>query len=102
MLGQSETALLIDNRSLSQLSQGITTEITGEGNSIAPQNALTLADIAPELEHYHLKVDWTDLNGYFGRLERAGTPLNIGTYVGALRFDRRFWAMRIVLLIPDN
>ena len=43
MLGQSETALLIDNRSLSKLAQGITTEITGEGGSIAPQNELTIA-----------------------------------------------------------
>src|SRR5215468_3165835 len=38
MLGQSELSLLIDNRSLSKLSQGITTEITGEGGSVAPQN----------------------------------------------------------------
>ena len=38
MLGQSETSLLIDNRSLSKISQGITTEITGEGGSIAPQD----------------------------------------------------------------
>ena len=83
MLGQSEDALLIDNRSLSKLSQGITTEITGEGQSIAPQDALTLAPLQPALEPYHLKVDWTDLNGYFNRLEKSGTPLNIGTYVGA-------------------
>jgi len=83
MLGQSETALLIDNRSLSKLSQGITSEITGEGNSAAPQNALTLAELQPELDHYHLTVDWTTLDGYFTRLEKSGTPLNIGTYVGA-------------------
>jgi len=83
MLGQSETALLIDNRSLSKLSQGITSEITGEGNSIAPQNALTLSNLHPELDHYHLTVDWTTLDGYFSRLEKTGTPLNIGTYVGA-------------------
>jgi dihydroorotase/N-acyl-D-amino-acid deacylase len=76
-------ALLIDNRSLSKLSQGITTEITGEGASIAPQNATTLASLAPELDRYHLKVDWTTLDGYFARLERSGTPLNLGTYVGA-------------------
>jgi N-acyl-D-amino-acid deacylase len=83
MLGQSEMALLIDNRSLSKLSQGITSEITGEGGSIAPQNELTLAPLQPALEHYHLKVDWTTLDGYFSRLEKSGTPLNIGTYVGA-------------------
>jgi dihydroorotase/N-acyl-D-amino-acid deacylase len=82
-LGQSETALLIDNRSLSKLAQGITTEITGEGASIAPQDPLTLAALQPALEPYHLKVDWTDLRGYFRRLEKNGTPLNIGTYVGA-------------------
>jgi N-acyl-D-amino-acid deacylase len=47
MLAQSEMALLIDNRSLSNLSQGITSEMTGEENSIALQNALTLSDPAP-------------------------------------------------------
>jgi N-acyl-D-amino-acid deacylase len=84
MLGQSEIALLIDNRSLSKLSQGITTEITGEGGSIAPQNKNTLASLQPELEQqFHLKIDWTTLAGYFERLEKNGTPLNIGTYVGA-------------------
>ena len=83
MLGQSEAALLIDNRSLSKLSQGITTEITGEGGSIAPQSDLTLKALQPELEHYSLKVDWTTLDAYFKRLEKNGTPLNIGTYVGA-------------------
>jgi dihydroorotase/N-acyl-D-amino-acid deacylase len=83
MLGQSETALLIDNRSLSKLSQGITTEITGEGGSIAPQNDKTLAPMKPFLDQYHLTIDWTTLDGYFRRLEKSGTPLNIGTYVGA-------------------
>jgi N-acyl-D-amino-acid deacylase len=83
MLGQSEDALLIDNRSLSKLSQGITSEITGEGSSIAPQNEKTVAPLKPVLEHYKLTVDWTTLDGYFGRLKKQGTPLNIGTYVGA-------------------
>lgn len=83
MLGQSETALLLDNRSLSKLSQGITSEITGEGGSIAPQNEKTLAPMKPFLEHYHLTVDWTTLDGYFRRLEKQGTPLNLGTYVGS-------------------
>jgi N-acyl-D-amino-acid deacylase len=83
MLGQSEAALLIDNRAISKLSQGITTEVTGEGGSIAPQNEHTLASLRPFLEHYRLKVDWTDLAGYFKRLESVGTPLNLGTYVGA-------------------
>lgn len=83
MLGQSESALLLDNRSLSKLSQGITSEITGEGGSIAPQNEKTLAPLKPFLDHFHFTVDWTTLDGYFRRLEKQGTPLNIGTYVGS-------------------
>ncbi len=83
MLGQSETSLLIDNRALSKLSQGITSEITGEGQSAAPQDERTLAPLKPFLDHFHLTVDWTDMNGYFERLERSGTALNLGTYVGA-------------------
>jgi N-acyl-D-amino-acid deacylase len=82
MLGQSEASLLIDNRSLSKVSQGITTEITGEGGSISPQTDLTLAPLQPMLDHYKLMVDWSTLDGYFKRLEKSGTPLNIGTYVG--------------------
>jgi len=83
LLGQSEAALLIDNRSLSKLSQGITTEITGEGGSIAPQNERTIAESRRMMAQFHLNVDWTTLDGYFKHLERTGTPLNIGTYVGA-------------------
>src|SRR5207245_8018407 len=83
MLGQSEISLLLDNRSLSKLSQGITTEITGEGGSIAPQNRKTIAPQKAFLDHYKLTVDWTTLDGYFRRLEKQGTPINIGTYVGS-------------------
>jgi N-acyl-D-amino-acid deacylase len=35
------------------------------------------------LAHYKLTADWKTLDGYFQRLEKSGTPLNIGTYVGA-------------------
>src|SRR5689334_15916681 len=83
MLGQSETALLIDNRSVSKLAQGITSEITGEGGSIAPQHALTIAAAQPGLDPYHLKIDWSTLAEYWQRLEKKGTPINIGTYGGA-------------------
>jgi N-acyl-D-amino-acid deacylase len=83
MLGQSEVSLLLDNRSLSKLSQGIVTEITGEGGSIAPQNEKTIAPQKTFLDQYKLTVDWTTLDGYFRRLEKQGTPLNIGTYVGS-------------------
>src|SRR5437588_11454805 len=83
MLEQSEWNLLIDKQAFSKLTQGITTGITGEGGSIAPQNEQTLADRRDFLQHYHLTVDWHDLDGYFSRLERQGAGINLGTYVGA-------------------
>ncbi len=83
MLGQSELNLLVDKRAVSKLTQGITTEITGEGESVAPQNDRTIAAQRDFLEHFHLTVDWRDLNGYFERLERQGSGINLGTYVGA-------------------
>jgi N-acyl-D-amino-acid deacylase len=95
MLGQSEISLLLDNRSLSKLSQGITTEITGEGGSIAPQSEKTISAAKPFLDQYKLSVDWTTLDGYFRRLERQGTPLNIGTYVGSAQ-------VREVVIGEDN
>jgi len=44
MLGQSETNVLVDNRVLSKISQGITTEVTGEGGSVAPLTDLLVVD----------------------------------------------------------
>jgi dihydroorotase/N-acyl-D-amino-acid deacylase len=83
MLGQSEINLLIDNRSYSKLSQGITTEITGENLTVFPQSPTTLAAAKPALDAEKLKLDWTTLDGYFRRLEEHGTPLNLGMYVGS-------------------
>jgi len=88
MLEQSEWNLLIDRQAVSKLTQGITTGITGEGVSIAPQNDATLADRRDFLEHYHLTADWRDLDGYFRRLEKQGSGINLGTYVGATQVRR--------------
>jgi dihydroorotase/N-acyl-D-amino-acid deacylase len=83
MLGQSEFTLLVDPRVPSKLYQGITTEITGEGQSIAPVNAAIAAAQATVYSHYRIQRDWTDLGGYFARLEKQGIGINFGTYVGA-------------------
>ena len=71
MLGQSELNLLIDPRAESKLRQGITTEITGEGDTIAPLNDRIKKDAADFASHYHLTLDWLDLENYFHRLEKA-------------------------------
>jgi N-acyl-D-amino-acid deacylase len=83
MLGQSELTILVDPRLPSKIYQGITTEITGEGNSAAPMIGHARTEAAPTLDHYGLKADWQTLGEYFARLERQGIGINLASYVGA-------------------
>jgi dihydroorotase/N-acyl-D-amino-acid deacylase len=83
MLGQSEFTILVDPRLPSKIYQGITTEITGEGNSAAPMTGHARVEAAQTLEHYGLKADWQTLGEYFSRLERQGIGINLASYVGA-------------------
>ena len=83
MLGQSETNVLIDNRVLSKVTQGITTEVTGEGGSVAPLTDALVQDDSAWMKKYNVQEDWRDLNGYFAHLERTRSTVNIATFVGA-------------------
>ena len=83
MLGQSEHVILVDNRAMSKISQGITTEINGEGESAAPLNDKILKELKPFFDSNNLTADWTDYNGYFARVEKNMTAINLGSYVGA-------------------
>ena len=84
LLGQSEFFLLVDNRAASKVYQGVTTEITGEGSSIAPLNDAMTDAARPLYEHYRLIVDFRTLGEYFDRLAtRAHPAINLGSFVGA-------------------
>ncbi len=83
MMGQSETNVLIDNRVLSKITQGITTEVTGEGGSVAPLTDKLVLDDSDAMKKWHYREDWRDLSGYFAQLEKQGSTLNIATFVGA-------------------
>ena len=83
MLGQSETSVLIDNRALSKITQGITTEVTGEGGAVAPLTNRLVALDSEVMKRYNLAEDWRDLDGYFAHLARSGSAINIATFVGA-------------------
>ena len=83
MLGQSELTMLVDPHVPSKVFQGITTEITGEGDSVAPVNEAIARENAKAYEHYGIKRDWSDFTGYFARLERQGIGINLASYVGA-------------------
>jgi N-acyl-D-amino-acid deacylase len=83
LLGQSELTVLVDPRAESKIRQGITSELTGEGISPAPMNDAWVHEKEDWLRKYRLRIDWTDLRGYFRRLRRARPAINVGVMVGA-------------------
>ena len=88
MLGQSELTILVEPRLPSKIFQGITTEITGEGGSVAPiSDALVQTDKAG-YEHLKIDPDWRTLRQYFARLDKQGMGINLATYVGATQVRR--------------
>lgn len=88
MLGQSELTILVDPRLPSKIYQGITTEITGEGGSVAPLNDSLIRADHDSYEHFKLTADWHTLSEYFARLEKQGMGINFATYVGATQVRR--------------
>ena len=83
LLGQSEFFVLVDPRAASKVTQGITTEVSGEGESIAPLNDALRRENADVYRRYGIEPDWTTLDDYFHTLERRGTAINIATFVGS-------------------
>jgi N-acyl-D-amino-acid deacylase len=88
MLGQSELTILVDPRLPSKIYQGITTEITGEGNSVAPTVDAILAADRANYEHYKITPDWRTFRQYFARIEKQGMGINLASYVGATQVRR--------------
>jgi len=81
--GQSEFNVLVDNRAASKITQGVTTEITGEGSSIAPVNDRMKKENEEVAKKYGVTVDWSTLDEYFKHFERTKSAINLGTFVGA-------------------
>ncbi|HLH17568.1 MAG TPA: D-aminoacylase [Bryobacteraceae bacterium] len=88
MLGQSELTILVDPHLPSKIYQGITTEITGEGNSIAPLNESIIKADRVTYEHYKVLPDWHTFGEYFTRLRQQGMGINLASYVGATQVRR--------------
>jgi dihydroorotase/N-acyl-D-amino-acid deacylase len=88
MLGQSEQTILVNPSVPSKIFQGITTEITGEGESAGPLNDSMIAADRASWDHYQLTPDWRTLGGYFARLEKQGIGINLASYVGATSVRR--------------
>jgi dihydroorotase/N-acyl-D-amino-acid deacylase len=95
MLGQSELTILVDPRLPSKIYQGITSEITGEGSSVAPLNDALIHSGRETYDYYGITPDWRTFREYFARLEKQHLGINIASYVGATQ-------VRVMVLGPDD
>jgi N-acyl-D-amino-acid deacylase len=78
----SDLSLLRDGRGLSKIMQGVTTEVIGEGQSVAPRHK------DDKDGRWGVQPDWSTLTEYFQRLEQSGTSINIVSYISAGQLRR--------------
>ena len=83
VLSWANTSLIADGRGMSDLKQGVTLEIMGEGESGGPLNDAMKADILQHQGDIKYEIDWTTLGEYLDSLVRRGISLNVASFVGA-------------------
>jgi len=83
MLSWSTESLIQDGRSQSEIRQGVTTEIMGEGESMGPLNDRMKARILREQTDIKFEIKWNTLAEYLHYLERRGTSCNVASFLGA-------------------
>ncbi len=83
MLSWSNESLIADGRSQSEIRQGVTTEIMGEGDSMGPVNERVRQKMLREQKDIHYDVTWKTLAEYLRYLEKRGISCNVASFVGA-------------------
>jgi N-acyl-D-amino-acid deacylase len=83
MLSWATESLIADPRSESDIRQGVTLEVMGEGSSMGPYNATMKRQETERQGDIRYKIEWTSLGDYLGWLEKRGISTNIASFVGA-------------------
>lgn len=83
MLSWATESLIEDGRAMSDIKQGVTLEVMGEGVSMGPFNETMKRDIAADQDDIQYEVTWTTLGEYLDYLERKGVSTNVASFVGA-------------------
>ncbi len=83
MLSWSNESLIQDGRSQSEIRQGVTTEIMGEGESMGPLNDRMKARILNEQKDIKFEIKWNTLAEYLHYLEQRGISCNVASFLGA-------------------
>jgi len=83
MLSWADEPLLVDGRSQSDIRQGVTLEVFGEGWSMGPLNERMKTEQLAGQGDIKFAIDWTTLGEYLDGLERKGVSTNVASFVGA-------------------
>jgi N-acyl-D-amino-acid deacylase len=83
MLSWATESLLVDGRSQSNIRQGVTLEIFGEGSSMGPLNDRIKKRMVEEMGDIKYEITWTTLSEYLRELERRGVSTNVASFIGA-------------------
>lgn len=83
VLSWATESLLVDGRSQSDLRQGVTLEVFGEGWSMGPLNARMKRELLDQQGDLKFAIEWTTLGEYLEHLERRGVSCNVASFVGA-------------------
>src|SRR6202163_2430961 len=83
MLSWSTESLIEDGRSQSEIRQGVTTEIMGEGESMGPVNDRIREHMLREQKDIHYEIKWNTLAEYLRYLEARGVSCNVASFIGA-------------------
>jgi len=83
MLSWANEDVLFDGRSMSDLMQGVTLEVFGEGESMGPLNDSMRKAILEKQDVLRYEVPWTTLGEYLDHLEKKGVSTNVASFIGA-------------------
>ncbi|WP_435356177.1 N-acyl-D-amino-acid deacylase family protein [Emticicia sp. SJ17W-69] len=83
MLSWSTESLIQDGRSMGEITQGVTLEVMGEGDSMGPLSESMKKDFQNAQGDIKYKVEWNSLSEYLNYLEKRGVSTNVASFVGA-------------------
>jgi N-acyl-D-amino-acid deacylase len=83
MMCWGNVSLIEDGRSQSDIRQGVTLEVLGEGESMGPLNERMKQELLQQQRDIKYAVEWTTLGEYLRYLERRGVSPNVASFIGA-------------------
>ncbi len=85
----SDTTLLADGNAHSKVRQGVTLDVIGESNSVAPLQGIVVEEYKDDQKwRNNVEVDWTTFEGYFQRVLKQGISMNVASCVAPQQVKR--------------